>query len=299
MVLKVSLLLFVMLLPSVFCIPSEQPFEFLQHLEGCHKGMTMKGVHQLKRYLGRFGYLRNNEIATLANDNEFDDVLESAVKTYQLNYGLNMSGSLDSQTVKEMMKPRCGVADIIDGQTRMASGKSKHQHGPLYTFFEGNQKWPASQTALTWKVISKLEVVDIQVLRPILSRAFAKWAAVTHFTFSEADDTRNPEIMIGFYRLNHGDSTNFDGPGGILAHTYAPPAGVSHYDADEKWGTTDTKMDEFDLESVVLHEIGHALGLQHTAVPGAVMVSTIGPGVIKRDLQPDDIEGIRTLYNIT
>ncbi|PIA62263.1 hypothetical protein AQUCO_00200329v1 [Aquilegia coerulea] len=259
--------------------------------------MTMKGVHQLKRYLEKFGYLSYNGDAIHANNDEFDDLLESAVKTYQLNYGLNVSGSLDSRTVKQMMKPRCGVADIKDGKTRMRSGKKNHQQVPLYSFFDGNPKW--SKTDLAWKVISTLEVVDSQAFRAILARVFAKWAAVTHFTFAEADDSRNPEIMIGFYRLNHGDSTNFDGPGGILAHTYAPTAGVSHYDADEKWSTSDPKSDEFDLESVVLHEIGHALGLQHSDVPGAVMQSAIGPGVMQRELQPDDIQGIHTLYNIS
>ncbi|KAF5195577.1 Matrix metalloproteinase-16 [Thalictrum thalictroides] len=290
------------MLPSlILSKPSVKPFGFLQHLEGCQKGMTKKGVHQLKLYLKFFGYLHydDDHINHLNGDDVFDDHLESAIKTYQLNYGLKVTGSLDSQTVKEMMKPRCGVADIIDGRTRMPSGNKKNQYGLLFNFFDGNLKWPASQTHLTYRFRSMIEVVDLQALRSVMSRAFTKWAAVTHFTFAEAAPETIANIEIGFYRLEHGDGASFDGPGGVVAHSAAPTGGISHYDADEKWSTGNPNETEMDLESVALHEIGHLLGLQHSADPGAVMVSGIGPGVIKRELQPDDIQGIRTLYNLS
>ncbi|PIA62262.1 hypothetical protein AQUCO_00200328v1 [Aquilegia coerulea] len=295
-------LLLIVILPSlILSKPSGKPFGFLQHLEGCQKGMTMKGVHQLKRYLEKFGYLHYDDDDNInhLNGDEFDDHLESAIKTYQLNYGLKVTGSLDSQTVNEMMKPRCGVADIIDGRTRMRSGNEKNQYGLLFKFFDGNPKWPASQTHLTYRFRSMVEVVDLQALSSVMSRAFAKWAAVTHFTFAEAAPETLADIEIGFYRLDHGDGASFDGSGGVVAHSAAPTAGVSHYDADEKWSSSDPNETEMDLESVALHEIGHLLGLQHSDVPGAVMVSGIGPGVIKRELQPDDIQGIHTSYNIS
>ncbi|KAF5195575.1 Matrix metalloproteinase-20 [Thalictrum thalictroides] len=260
----------------------------------------MKGVHQLKHYFEKFGYLSYNDLATHTNHDEFDGPLESAVKTYQLNYGLNVTGSLDSQTVKEMMEPRCGVPDIIEGRTRMLSGKKNHQYGgdPLFSFFSRNkQKWPASKTNLTFRFGSKYEVGDI-LLRSVMWRAFAKWAAVTHFTFTEVDPTTHADIDIGLYRLDHGDHHNFDGPRGILAHAFGPTVGKAHFDADENWSSSNPGKNEFDLESVALHEIGHLLGLGHSGVPGAVMVSKIGDGVIRRELQPDDILGIRSLYNI-
>jgi hypothetical protein len=47
------------------------------------------------------------------------------------------------------------------------------------------------------------------------------------------------------------------------------------------------------LEGITLHELGHALGLGHTATSGAVMASVF-TGTL--DPQPDDIAGMASLY---
>jgi len=38
--------------------PSGDPFGFIKHLEGCHRNGSVKGLHELKRYLEKFGYLK-------------------------------------------------------------------------------------------------------------------------------------------------------------------------------------------------------------------------------------------------
>ncbi|KAF7136233.1 hypothetical protein RHSIM_Rhsim08G0058400 [Rhododendron simsii] len=90
-------------------------FNFIKNLEGCHKGETIKGLQQLKKYLEAFGYLNYSPNKAHASDNNFDDSLEAAVKTYQLNYHLKTTGALDAQTVSQMTAPRCGVPDIVNG----------------------------------------------------------------------------------------------------------------------------------------------------------------------------------------
>jgi hypothetical protein len=68
-----------------------------------------------------------------------------------------------------------------------------------------------------------------------------------------------------------------------------PIAGDLHFDEDENWGSGYDP----DFYSVVLHELGHALGLAHSEQPTAVMY----PYYRKfTGLQSDDVKAVRTLY---
>lgn len=94
------------------------PFGFIKNLEGCKKGQNVEGLHHLKSYLAKFGYLDdvnhsvpkigvNTTSMTIQKDDQlFDESLEKAIRTYQLNYRLNVSGHMDAATVQQMMKPR-------------------------------------------------------------------------------------------------------------------------------------------------------------------------------------------------
>ncbi len=63
------------------------------------------------------------------------------------------------------------------------------------------------------------------------------------------------------------------------------------------WDTSGAPAgDEFDLQSVVLHEFGHFLHLGHDDNPGAVMYPSIAPGVVARTLHANDIAGIQYIY---
>ena len=61
---------------------------------------------------------------------------------------MEVIGSLDNDTVNQIMKPRCGVPDIVNGT-------KKHFHGVSadYEFFPGSPKWPKRH--LTYKFVNR------------------------------------------------------------------------------------------------------------------------------------------------
>ena len=145
---------------------------------------------------------------------------------------------------------------------------------------------------------SLTDKLDESTVRSEIERAFREWARYTNLTLSPAQRSGlTRSIDIQFARGAHGDPYPFDGPGGVLAHTFypSPPnaeplAGDMHLDADENWHAGGGNVDLF---TVALHEAGHALGLGHSDRPGAVMYPYYR---LASGLTDDDIAGIRDLY---
>jgi len=128
-------------------------------------------------------------------------------------------------------------------------------------------------------------------------RGMATWAAVAQITWLPATSpTASQTVNLLFASGEHGDGFPFDGPGGILAHTFAPPpispepfAGDTHFDDAETWRIGS----DFDVFSIALHELGHSLGLAHSDHPNAVMYPYYR---IWTELQADDKAAILLLY---
>ncbi|KAL7598706.1 hypothetical protein Lser_V15G23314 [Lactuca serriola] len=267
------------------------PFGFLKAMQGCRKGDTEKGIRDLKLYLARFGYLnyQKNPNVTDLEEDHFDEELEVAIKSYQVFYHLNATGTLDGPTVSQMARPRCGCPDKVT---------HKHtDHNSLHTvshfqFFPGAPKWNRGQLTYGFGPSFPTQFM------PAVDRAFGKWATASsgYFTFSRAGSYQGADLKISFERGDHGDGFPFDGSGDVVAHAFAPPNGTFHFDADENF-VIGAVQNAFDVESVALHEIGHLLGLRHSQFQDAIMWGYLDSGVTK-GLSPDDIQGLRTLYGI-
>ena len=139
--------------------------------------------------------------------------------------------------------------------------------------------------------------------KPALVAAFAAWSAVADLTFIEVSDP-----SVGWQSAGAGVSdiritgTALDGPGSTLAHGFYPPlnggtaAGDIHFDTAEVW-KLGFGGPGFDIFQVMAHELGHALGLEHTLVGSSLMNASYteafsGP-------QADDIAGMQFIYGRT
>ncbi|XP_015884206.3 metalloendoproteinase 3-MMP [Ziziphus jujuba] len=271
---------------------------------GCRPGEKSDGLSKLKNYFHYFGYIPNSPPSSNFTD-DFDDELESAIKTYQKNFNLNVTGELDEQTLNHITRPRCGNADIVNGTTSMNSGKStslnsKHFHSVQhYSYFPGQPVWPESRRDLTYAFDPSNGLTD--TVKSVFTSAFARWSEVTPLTFTQTDSYNGADIRIGFYNGDHGDGEPFDEILGTLAHAFSPPSGRFHLDDAEEWVvsgdvTTSSLTSAIDMESVAVHEIGHLLGLGHSSVEEAIMYPTIPSRTKKVQLASDDVQGIQSLY---
>lgn len=135
-----------------------------------------------------------------------------------------------------------------------------------------------------------------------INAAFSAWSNVANLTFVQVVDNgvaagaagANADIRISGLPL--------DGGGGVLAYAYFPPppnsnsiTGDMFFDKAEPWDIG-FAGGGFSIFQVVAHELGHALGLEHTGVPNSLMnpfytEAFSGP-------QSDDIAGMQALYGL-
>lgn len=127
------------------------------------------------------------------------------------------------------------------------------------------------------------------------------WNAVSGITMTEVGS--NGDIRVSWVSdFNLGDSggRRIDGPSGILGITYFPLswlgdlAGDVFFDDTENWVVNaPVNSSQIHFPTVALHEIGHAIGLDHSLDGSAVMWAEY---VGARGLNDDDIAGAQALY---
>jgi hypothetical protein len=136
----------------------------------------------------------------------------------------------------------------------------------------------------------------------VILKAAQSWAAQTNINFAQVSDNGTTygqgnyqqgdpgmgDIRIGGYNFGNG----------TLAVAFMPPP-INNYsaagDIEINTGAAFNIGSTYDLFTVTAHEIGHALGLAHSATSTAVMYGTYNG--IKSSLTSDDINGIRNIYS--
>lgn len=228
-------------------------------------------------FLMTYDYIKKNTSESIIMNPADNEDFQDAVLAFQNYYNiLPNDGHLNNATISLMSQPRCGVSDLMNA------------------FKASQYKWQ-NKTTLTWKFISGGHKES-----SLTNVAFETWSNHTNLRFIEEQLKQNTDIVISYEKYthnkrrccNHGQCDDFDGPGHTLAHADYPYNKIVeiHIDGSEKW--------DYSLNGnfclVLIHEIGHVLGLEHSGVVDSIMWPYYNPHTVK--LSSDDIAGIQYLY---
>ncbi|XP_059003272.1 matrix metalloproteinase-28 isoform X2 [Mustela lutreola] len=266
---------------------------------GLDAQFSERGGQELRReaeaFLEKYGYL-NEQVPKDLTAARFSD----AIRKFQRVSQLPISGTLDPATLRQMMRPRCGVADT-DSQaawTERVSALFAGRRAKMRRkkrFAKQGSKW--YKQLLSYRLVNWPQHLPEQAVRGAVRAAFQLWSNVSALQFWEAPATVPADIRLTFFQGDHNDGLGnaFDGPGGALAHAFLPRRGEAHFDGDERWSLT--RRRGRNLFVVLAHEIGHTLGLPHSPAPRALMApyyKRLGRDAL---LSWDDVLAVQGLYD--
>lgn len=225
----------------------------------------------LSQFYGDVG-MTNKTLRSITNESFSQDL-----QAMQAFFGLEVTGTLNKETVEVMKAPRCGVSDI-----------SRYGH------FPGKPKW--EKRLITYRITQYTPDLTRNQVDATIAKAFQLYSDVIPLDFKQVY-TGTADIMILFKGGYHGDFYPFDGAGGVLAHANSPgrnQGGDTHFDDDESWTLTQRGVN---LLLVAAHEFGHALGLDHSRDRRALMYPTYQyVNTNGYRLPDDDRRGVQALY---
>jgi len=250
-------------------------------------------IENASQYLMKFGYVddsEENKTGKKVTKQEWSDKIKQSIKDYQCTWGLKQTGKLDDATKNLMKNRRCGMNDEI----------VKCKNGIKQTARNMNlRSWPNNEVSYRIGANDYTSDMPKDAIDKDFALSMKMWSDVTQLKVENLK-VGTPDMRVGFFKGNHGDGSSFDGRGGVLAHAYYPGnyalSGDIHFDDAETYRAIDGDSYDTNFKWVATHEAGHALGLPHTDVYGAVMYPYYSSGVKDFVLHYDDIQRIQKLY---
>lgn len=246
---------------------------------------------ELMDYLIKYGYLPypDHKIGRTTSMEE----LTMAVKKMQRFAGLPETGQIsDPKALSRVKRSRCGVADFGPAD----NARRKRRYALQGSFWRKRE--------LTFRIENYTPDLPKEAVDRTFEIALNMWSSASGLTFKREDNlSLEPDIKVKFVTGFHDDTRPADGPGGELAHAFFPGSenvgidGDIHLDDDEFF-TIDGEQGGVDLLWVIVHELGHSLGLDHAYHPHSVMFAYYMGHVPGLTLDSDDIAGIQKLYGL-
>lgn len=180
--------------------------------------------------------------------------------------------------------------------------------GNAAAFKISGNKWPGA------RALFYIDLVGVGGTGISFNSAFTsaaqEWNSKTPFTFSVVQQSKSPCLDDGLNGVGFAvDICGSNFSSGTLAvavrrlqsEVLGPPSIVQAdiiINQNEVFNVYDGKLIQIgitglDLKRIALHELGHALGLEHSTLQQAIMAPNIGNLF---QLQADDIAGVETLY---
>lgn len=234
----------------------------------------------VNNFLIEFGYKDKSDSLELNLEN-----ISPYISIFQEYHKLTIDGQINNETLQLMKSSRCGNKDIQD-------------------FTLWNTKW--NTTVIKWHYyLGKPDIISLT------KQAFSFWESYSSLSFEHNVNDYN--ILIVDKRLQHNlhiDSTihcsSFAKYGSVLGHAY-PPYFLEnkteiHINLDQKWyykNDSNVNYDQISLLYVLIHEIGHALGILHSHDSNSIMYSTYSLKIgVDINLGFDDQLAIQALYGL-
>ncbi|XP_072044472.1 matrix metalloproteinase-18-like [Amphiura filiformis] len=259
----------------------------------------LEGLTFLKKY--HYLNVESNKDGDLPSTDE----ITSALQTMQRYAGVDQTGKFDPPTMEMMKKPRCGVADVVVRVQDEDSSRVRRYN------VAGARSYRWFVNRITYKIDNYPSQSQTNLNSPlthnqvdaIIEDAFKVWSDVAPLEFIKADANDPVDIHLLFGSRSHTTvylDPVFDGEGGTLAHAFTPNSGWGdtngdvHFDDDEVF--THQIYSGANLFYVATHEIGHALGLDHSDNRNALMWPYERGYNPNFQLPADDIAGIQAIY---
>ncbi|MEN8319780.1 matrixin family metalloprotease [Acinetobacter junii] len=172
---------------------------------------------------------------------------------------------------------------------------------PYYSFF--GPRWKKNNLTFVFMNYN-LDSFNEEQLKNAFRQAIKIW--VQHAPNLSITESLNPnaDIKIGFFSGSHGKHSvckkGFNST--IYAHSFEPPSGFDndningqiHLNSQTHFTLNPNDHDAIDLVTIFAHELGHALGIDHSGYQDALMKASCT--LPHRYLGEDDINAIQRLF---